>query len=179
MSVLSSPKSLMKIRTGQGHILYLEGVEDLCCFDFFWLSWCLGNLLRVQLSVKLRAETSWTGPSFPTCLVPQIKYILCLRKLRTGEKRVLEADHKADRANYHNARLPGRSLEVTDPYSLLFLALLTTLWHGYSTGFVPGAVRRNPQPSLTCSTVPACQWDRLSWSLTVPQRFSLVQQSIV
>lgn len=138
----------MKIRTGQVRILWGHGGSLL--FRFFCLSWCLGNLLRVQLSVKLWVETSWTGPSFPTCLVPQTKYILCLQKLCTREKRVLEGDHKADRVNYHNARLPGRSLEVTDPYSLLSLALLPTLWHGYSTGFVPGAVRRNPTPSLTC-----------------------------
>lgn len=83
-------------------------------------------LIRVQLSVKLWAETSETGPSLLTCLVPRLRYIPCLQKLCKCERRVLGADHRADWVNHHNASFPGQGSGVTDLSFLLDLAFLAT-----------------------------------------------------
>lgn len=54
------------------------GMEGFCYFKFLLKMVLEEPLIRVQLSVKLWAETSETGPSLLTCLVPRLRYIPCM-----------------------------------------------------------------------------------------------------
>lgn len=68
----SYTKPLTKIQVGQ------LGMEDFCYFDFLLKLVLEEPLIRVQLSLKLWAETSETGPSLLTCLAPQMRYVPCM-----------------------------------------------------------------------------------------------------